>query len=165
MENIFLSRASYIHFLPCPQQFCLLSGLQMAMVVLLLPRLPYFLDKNAHSNTMRPRIQDYQGLLTNWIERALIYNAHLLITDDLYQCLWCCNSFLSKWIWHSVLNKIILFVVNQYSVIMQRNCPWLLVTSLHRVQQVLCREAERNRPRPRIERALEYNACQQLTWN
>ena len=25
------------------------------------------------------------------------------------------------------------------------------------------REAERNRPRPRIERALEYNACQQLT--
>ena len=26
-------------------------------------------------------------------------------------------------------------------------------------------EAERNRPRPRIERALEYNACQQLTWN
>ena len=52
----------------------------------------------------------------------------------------------------SVLNKIILFVVNQYSVIMQRNCPWLLVTSLHRVQQVLCREAERNRPRPRIQR-------------
>ena len=28
-----------------------------------------------------------------------------------------------------MLNKIILFVVNQYSVIMQRNCPWLLVTS------------------------------------
>ena len=27
------------------------------------------------------------------------------------------------------------------------------------------REAERNRPRPRIERALEYNAYQQLTWN
>ena len=27
------------------------------------------------------------------------------------------------------------------------------------------REAERNRPRPQIERALEYNACQQLTWN
>ena len=26
-------------------------------------------------------------------------------------------------------------------------------------------EAERNRLRPRIERALEYNACQQLTWN
>ena len=51
-----------------------------------------------------------------------------------------------------MLNKIILFVVNQYSVIMQRNCPWLLVTSLHRVQQVLCREAERNRPRPRIQR-------------
>ena len=25
------------------------------------------------------------------------------------------------------------------------------------------REAERNRPRPRIERALEYKACQQLT--
>ena len=25
------------------------------------------------------------------------------------------------------------------------------------------REAERNRPRPRIEHALEYNACQQLT--
>ena len=34
-----------------------------------------------------------------------------------------------------MLNKIILFEVNQYSVIMQRNCPWLLVTSLHRVQQ------------------------------
>ena len=28
-----------------------------------------------------------------------------------------------------MLNKIILFAVNQYSVIMQRNCPWLLVTS------------------------------------
>ena len=27
----------------------------------------------------------------------------------------------------SVLNKIILFVVNQYSVIMQRNCPWLFM--------------------------------------
>ena len=27
------------------------------------------------------------------------------------------------------------------------------------------REAERNRPRPWIERALKYNACQQLTWN
>ena len=36
-----------------------------------------------------------------------------------------------------MVNKIILFVVNQYSVIMQRNCPWLLVTSLHQVQQVL----------------------------
>ena len=34
--------------------------------------------------------------LTNLIERALVYNAHLLITDDLYQCMWCCNSFLSK---------------------------------------------------------------------
>ena len=57
---------------------------------------PYFLDWNAHSNTTRPRIQDYQGLLPNLIERALVYSAHLLITDDLYQCLWCCNSFLSK---------------------------------------------------------------------
>ena len=46
--------------------------------------------------TPRPRIQDYRGLLTNLIERALVYNAHLLITDDYYQCLWCCNSFLSK---------------------------------------------------------------------
>ena len=45
-----------------------------------------------------------------------------------------------------MLNKIILFVVNQYSVIVQRNCPWLLVTSLHRVQFKL------NRPRPRIQR-------------
>ena len=27
------------------------------------------------------------------------------------------------------------------------------------------REAERKRPRPRIEQALEYNAYQQLTWN
>ena len=26
-------------------------------------------------------------------------------------------------------------------------------------------EAEKNRQRPRIERALEYNASQQLTWN
>ena len=34
-----------------------------------------------------------------------------------------------------MLNKIILFVD---TVIMQRNCPWLLVTSLHCVQQVLC---------------------------
>ena len=57
----------------------------------------YCLDWNAHSNTTHdPRIQDYQGLLTNLIERALVYNTHLLITDDLYQCMWCCNSFLSK---------------------------------------------------------------------
>ena len=34
--------------------------------------IPYFLDWNAHSNTTRPRIQDYQGLLTNLIERALV---------------------------------------------------------------------------------------------
>ena len=59
----------------------------------------------------------------------------------------------------SVLNKIILFVVNQYSVIMQRNCPWLFMFA----EKFSNREAERNRPRPRIERALEYNACQQLT--
>ena len=58
--------------------------------------IPYFLDWNAHSNTTRPRIQDYRGLLPNLIERALVYNAHLLITDDFYQCLWWCNSFLSK---------------------------------------------------------------------
>ena len=53
-----------------------------------------------------------------------------------------------------MLNKIILFVVNQYSVIMQRNCPWLFMFA----EKFSNREAERNRPRPRIERALEYNA-------
>ena len=122
--------------------------------------IPYFLDWNAHSNTTRPRIQDYQGFLKNLIECALVYNAHLLITDDLYQCLWCCNSFLSKNESDiSVLNKIILFVVNQYSVIMQRNCPWLFMFS----EKFSNREAERNRPRSRIERALEYNAYQQLS--
>ena len=122
-------------------------------------QIPYFLDWNAHSNTTRPRIQDYQGLLPHLIERALVYNAHLLITDDLYQCLWCCNSFLVNESDISVLNKIILFVVNQYSVIMQRNCPWLFMFA----EKFSNREAERNRPRPRIERALEYNAWQQLT--
>ena len=57
-----------------------------------------------------------------------------------------------------MLNKIILFVVNQYSVIMQRNCPWLFMFA----EKFSNREAERNRPRPRIERALEYNACLKL---
>ena len=91
---------------------------------------------------MRPRIQDYQGLLPNLIECALVYDAHLLITDDLYQCMWCCNSFHESDI--SVLNKIILFVVNQYSVILQRNCPWLFMFA----EKFSNREAERNRPRP-----------------
>ena len=47
-----------------------------------------------------------------------------------------------------MLNKIILFVVNQYSVIMQRNCPWLFMFA----EKFSNREAERNRPRPRIQR-------------
>ena len=47
-----------------------------------------------------------------------------------------------------MLNKIILFVVNQYSVIMQRNCPWLFMFA----ENFSNREAERNRPRPRIQR-------------
>ena len=37
----------------------------------------YFLDSNARSNTTHhSRIQDYRGLLTNLIERALVYNSH-----------------------------------------------------------------------------------------
>ena len=48
----------------------------------------------------------------------------------------------------SVLNKKILFVVNQSSVIMQRNCPWLFMF----VEKFTNREAERNRPRPPIQR-------------
>ena len=50
------------------------------------------------SYTPRPRIEHDRKLTPIRIQCALVYKAHLLITDDLYQCMWCMclNSFPSK---------------------------------------------------------------------
>ena len=52
-----------------------------------------------------------------------------------------------------MLNKIILFVVNQYSVIMQRNCPWLFMFAENLVTERL----------KGIDHALEKNAPSNTT--